>query len=485
MQKFHIADHRLIHTDGHHYLFLTDNNAIYEMDSESLGVLVSDGEPNDLTKQAVMDRISGAQSDKEELFASLIQNRVIIPVNGKKPVPPMDHGRVDIPLKTLVFHLTEACNLACRYCYHHQDGELSASVPSEPKPAMDTEVAEEAVDYLFAHSKDLEEVQIVFFGGEPLLNMGTMEHVMTYARRKAEDVSKKITFSITTNGTLLTEKNCRFLNEHSVGVTVSIDGDQTAHDRHRCFPDGGPSYRMILPRIKNLLDMKPSKPVVARVTVAQKVESIPHIVEHLLGLGFSEVGVAPVTTKDPKYMLDKDQMDILLSQFQMLTDKFLEIAFKNGFFGFTNLIDLLVVLHEGEVKNYPCGAGLALFAVDARGKLFICQRFAGDAPMSMGDIRQGLNPDRIQDFRRKAEINNKEICTQCWLRTLCAGGCYHEAQVRTGDLLQPNEHYCQWIKQWTRIGMQAYTRLVSKTPDYLDKLSLLRGHTPLFNQMIQ
>jgi len=256
------------------------------------------------------------------------------------------------------------------------------------------------------------------------------------------------------------------------------------HDRFRCFPNGTPSYGAILPGLKKLLADRGEKPLVARVTVAGESTHIPEILDHLLSLGFSEAGFAPVTTSDLAYQLSPKEMEQLLVHFKTLSEIFIAHAKKDAFYGFTNLIDNLVVLHEGERKDYPCGAGLSLFSVDPKGRLYLCQRLTGEAATCMGDVFSGFDSPALVRFRQQAFIGEKKPCAECWVRKICAGGCYHEALVREGGLFEPNLHYCQWIKDWVELGLSVYGELAVECPDYLEKLSMLRGHAPLLNHSI-
>ncbi|MDM8523201.1 radical SAM protein [Desulfococcaceae bacterium HSG8] len=480
MQKFRIAENRMFHADGHDFLFLTGSSAIFETDPDIKDILEQGFRAGELSREEFFSRMSGSDEENREFFEEIVNRGVLVKANSEAFARTTGTEQGAIPLKTLVLHVTEACNLGCRYCYHSQNGHA----PGKTGRTMSSEVAQQAIDFLFEHSGSLEEVILVFFGGEPLMNFNLIVFAVKYARDKALEKGKKVSFAITTNGTLLTDKAIRFLHENKIGITVSIDGFEEAHDRFRRFPDGTPSYQVILPRIKNLLRLEREKPVVARVTVAGDSGDVPEILDHLLDLGFSEAGFAPVTTPDTSYQLNADGMNKLLDQFGNLSDKFLEIARQGDFFGFTNLIDLLVVLHEGEVKNYPCGAGLGLFAADPEGRLYICQRLTGESSCYMGDIFKGFDQGKIGTFREQAEIGQRNLCRTCWVRTICAGGCYHEAMVREGGLTKSNLHYCDWIKTWVDMGLAVYARLTLECPEYLEKLSMLRGHAPLFSQVI-
>jgi uncharacterized protein len=476
MQKFKIAENRMFQADGHDFIFLARDNTIYEMDPRVKKVVTHRDVAGPFTKEDFFHAFDFFGEDRMGLFEDLIENSVFVSSEGKTTQGRREAENLSIPLKTLVLHVTDACNLGCHYCYYCNDGQAAGE-----KASMSSDVAAKAVDFLVENSGNLEEVIIVFFGGEPLLNFGLISFIVEYARGKAAEKGIKIDFAMTTNGTLLDDETIGFLHRNQIGVTVSIDGYEKAHDRYRRFLSGAPSYQVILPGLKKLLGRNGEKPVVARVTVAGDTKHVPDTLDHLLSLGFSEAGFAPVTTSNLPYQLCEDEMRLLLEQFRELSEKFLGFARRDQFYGFTNLVDNLVVLHEGERKNYPCGAGLGLFSVDPKGRLYLCQRLTGEKSSHMGDIFTGFDQSALDKFRNKAELGQKSSCAGCWVRHICAGGCYHEALVREGSLTEPNLHYCRWIKDWVQMGLEVYGKLVVQCPGYLDKLSMLRGHEPLIN----
>jgi len=473
MVKFRVAENKLIRVEGKEYFFLAADKAIFEVDLSTRTILEEWSHKGDFSLEELTGALPGSsEAERKEASQGLLKCRAVVPVDG--PVHGMRGGqaRSPVPLKTLVLHVTDACNLSCAYCYEKKPGQKS-------KEPMDLPVARRAVDFLFEHSGNFEEVVLVFFGGEPLLNLKTIRLVTEHAARLGEERGKRVNFALTTNGTLLTEKTIDLLEERNIGVTVSLDGFEEAQDRYRRFPDGSPSYRVILPRVRRLLEKAKKRPVVARVTLVEKPGQLSATLDHLLGLGFVEAGFSPVTTGHPDFQLNKGQMDLLLDQFRHLADRFLEAVRERRFFGFSNLIDLLVSLHQGEVMNYPCGAGLGLFSVDPQGRLYLCQRFTGQDEFCMGDIFQGFDEGKLGRFREEAQIGNKEECRVCWARTLCTGGCYHEACVREGSHLKPNYHYCEWIKRWTELGLETYCRIAAGWPEYLEMLCMSRGFGPM------
>ena len=472
MDTFALSGYKTFDVDDRTYLFLVSQNAIFEADADTVAMLDraadwSKGAPR--SRLEFLNRFPGSESEKKEAFERLGQIGLLNPVHRPLPAGPEPAGQNQMPVKTLVLHVTDACNLDCRYCYYHTgDRPIGAAT-------MTPEVSRKAVDFLMDASGFLDKVELVFFGGEPLLNMPLIAEVIDYAKKSAAESGKTVDFALTTNATLLTEKTVAFLTQNRIGVTVSIDGLPDVHDRYRRFPDGSPSLAVILPGIKRLLSAGGGKPVVARVTVAGDPGDVPASLDYLLDLGFAEAGFAPVTTMDPTYRLDTNKMKQLLDQFERLSERFLDRAREDRFLGFTNLIDLLVTLHEGEVRAYPCGAGLGLFSVSAEGGLYLCQRLTGEGKAAMGDVFNGFDEANVDAFRQAVHLSSKPGCLNCWAQVICAGGCYHEALVREGELTAANHHYCDWIKRWIETGFKVYGRLQSENPEYLDKLSALRG----------
>jgi len=479
MEQVKIADHKRFTAQGKDFVFLTQTGTIFELepDSPAASILDHGRTGHTLTQSDLFTLVEGTDREKQALWTDLLASHVL--VSEKTSARKQPEYPADTPISTLVLHVTQACNLMCRYCYHDDGNGTHLSSAS-----MDRSVARQAVNFLFENSGNLPDLVLVFFGGEPLLNPNLISDTIAYADGKAAESGKKISYAMTTNGTLLTDKMIAFIREHRIGMTVSIDGTRTVHDRFRRFPDGSPSYDVILPGVKKLLGTGMTKPVVARITLAKAVGDIFQSLTHLLDLGFAEAGFSPVTTSENDFLLDTVQMNVLLDQFKTLSDLFVEMALENQFLGFTNLVDLLVNLHEGEVRHHPCGAGIGMFSVDPQGGLFLCQRLTHNKAAHIGDVFNGFNQAKLAAFRKDAGLSNKKPCDGCWAASICAGGCYHEAAIRQASLVAPNLHYCQWIKSWIETGLNAYARLSVEVPEFLDNLSLLRGHEPLPESII-
>ncbi len=395
-----------------------------------------------------------------------------------RPIQPV----VDVsrfPVGSLVLNVANKCNLHCTYCYEPEAAKYG------PAPVqMEWETARTSVDFLFEKAGGNREVNLIFFGGEALLNFKLMQQIVAYAEEKGQVAGKKVDFSLTTNGTLLTDEIIDFFQAHRFGITISIDGPQDLHDKRRIFLNtkgkARGSYAQLLPRVQRLLERYTARPVVARVTLTKGTVEIARVYEHLAALGFFEVGFAPVTAKNgDEYGLEPADLRSVLDGFKELGEQYVERALRNQYTGFSNLSTMLTDLHTGTNKLFPCGAGLGLLDVDGNGDVYLCHRFPGSEEHKYGNVKDGLQYDRLNEFLNGAHIGNKPVCQTCWIRGLCGGGCYHEAYTQFGDGALPNLHYCDFLREWTEYGISVYMKLQEENPGFIETYVLRgRGDAP-------
>jgi uncharacterized protein len=447
-----------------HYAFLVPSSAVLELDGAARSILDAlDAGP------AVAEQLASTPAIREALHelaqVGAVQREgdelpVPIQVSAVAPVPP--------PVTTIVLNVTNSCNLSCRYCYEYGEDRLA---PRETPAIMTEETARQAVDLLMSQSPPKARLQVTFFGGETLINWKVVRPTVEHARRVAQAQGKFVDFSLTTNGTLLTDEICDWLARNHIGVTVSIDGPKSSTDAMRVYADGRGIYDVIAPRIKKLLSVHRSRPIGARVTVTSATLDLRPIYRHLVEeLGFYEVGFAPVTTAPGRdYAIGEAGFDRLLDQFRELADDYVKAALGNRHFGFANLSDLLGEIHQGVAKAYPCGAGIGLLGVAPGGELGLCHRFAGSGDHDFGHVTHGIDQAKRSTHLERGRVDQRIDCRTCWVRSLCAGGCYHEAQVRFGDRFRPNLHMCDWIRSWTALGLEAYGAILEGNPAFLHR----------------
>lgn len=460
---------------GRSYLYLVPSAAVFGLDGPSRAVVDAlhrrAWQPDELLETLA------EQFDHAEIRAAvdeLVGARAIrwaapsTPDHQATP-PPNIIPLTEVPLSTLVVNVTNQCNLSCEYCYEYGEDKIVETENGKKPKFMSAETARQSVEFMLDASGDNKVARLTFFGGETLLNLPVLKTTIPYARRRGAEVGKQVEFSLTTNATLLEPDTIEFLAENDIGVTVSIDGPRDMQNRFRVFHDGRGSYDVVLPKIKALLARHTSRPVGARVTLTSEVLDVVGIFRHLTEeLGFHDVGFAPVTTSpDLPHALGRAGFDRMLAQFRELADDFLAAALENRPHGFTNVRDTLEEIHKGASKAYPCGAGIGLLGVATDGDVALCHRFAGSDDHKMGTVATGIDQGQRQEFLEQHHIDHKTDCSVCWARPMCAGGCYHEAQIRYGDTTAANLHYCDWIRDWTDTCLKVYGEIAERNPDYL------------------
>jgi uncharacterized protein len=247
---------------------------------------------------------------------------------------------------------------------------------------------------------------------------------------------------------------------------VSIDGPPDVHDANRRYPgaNGGGTYADIVAGLKLLRAHMP-RPPAARVTLTpDQWGRVPEVFDHLQGLGFLEVGIAPASPVTADFLPTPEQDEALFTGFAQLARRFAREAAQGRVLPFSNLLDLLGRLHLGQVKGAPCGAGLGYLALDAEGRFFLCHRLAGVERFCVGDLDAGIDHTKIAACLAAQAAPRAAACSACWARSLCAGGCHHENHVREHDLGQAPGGSCDFIRRWLELGIRVYADLC-RDPD--------------------
>ena len=401
-----------------------------------------------------------------EVLQGLRDARILLPVSpagrpgDEVSAPQFEAGKV--PLSTLVLEVAQDCNLRCTYCY--ADGGTYGAAPC----LLDPESARAAVRYLLDHSGDRDHVTLVFFGGEPLLNMPAIKAAVSEAASYARKPGQQVHFSLTTNGTMLDSETVAFLHAHRVAVAVSLDGPRDIHDRNRPDKNGQGSYTEIVSRLRILLGDSPV-PVAARVTlVPDQWHRVVEVFDHLIDLGFHEVGIAPVSPVSGTLLPTAEQEAVLLAGFGELAQRFAAGIRKGFVMPFANILDLLGRLHLGQARSVSCGAGLGYLAVDASGRFFPCHRLTGEMDFCAGSLANGMDAGRITTSLAALNMGRERHCAGCWARTLCAGGCHYENHLRENQLGLPRGSSCRLIRSWLELGLKTYAGL--RTDDAIQGL---------------
>jgi uncharacterized protein len=355
------------------------------------------------------------------------------------------------PLRALSLAIAQKCNLGCTYCYAQQ-GEFGGTAKN-----MELGEALRGVNLLVGTAEPGARLNLAFLGGEPLVNRKVLRAATQHAVELAEGREAKITFSITTNGTLLSEDDGRFFEEHGFAVTISIDGPREAHDALRPFKGGGGSYDSVMKRVAPLLKMQQRMQVSARVTVTPRNLSLRRTLDTFIAAGFHSVGFSPMLSAPTgEGEMQAQDLELMLGEMIDCGREF-ERASRNGQrYPFANMVNAMREIHRGTHRPYPCGAGAGYLGVSADGELAACHRFVGDQEGAMGSLDDGVDLSRQADWLAARHVHRQQPCQSCWARYLCGGGCHHEV-IRRG------RPACDYIRGWLHYCLEAYLRLSSES----------------------
>jgi len=446
-----------------HHLFERGEGAILFGIAQASLFLV-DGETRDLLERLeACPRLDFGTATRQdlELLEGLRDARFLVPeAVPKRPAIELPEPE-GIPLKTLVLEVSQDCTLRCIYCY------AEGGAYGGERRLLDPQTARKAVRLLFAEAEESPAVTLVLFGGEPLLNLPAVEAAVTAAEKLGRETGKQVNISLTTNGTLLKSDVVAFLQRHRVSVSVSLDGPPDLHDANRPDAAGCGSYTRILSNLGPLFSNSLA-PVAARVTlVPEQWGQVEEVFDHLMDLGFHEVGIAPASPVTSALLPETDQEANLLEGFAAMTHRFLEAAQKGRVRPFSNILDLLGRLHLGQTKSVACGAGYGYLAVDAEGSFFPCHRLAGEHEFRVGDLDDGVDMKKIKASLETLTAGKEGLCSDCWARTLCTGGCHYENHVREKKLGLPQGTSCSFIRSWLQLGIELYTDLCGLDANWL------------------
>lgn len=452
---------------GRRVLLHVPTTSVFELDRVSRDLLAFFEQREVVSAQEVRDRFDGGFAPGEVCDALDDFLALSVVASGRKFYDPVPHPVKSAPINTLVLTLTTGCNLGCSYCYREDLDTPKAARVMEPETAL------AAIDLLFRQAADQQRVGIVFFGGEPLTRYASLRELTFYTERKAEEAGKQVDFSLTTNATLLSGEMIDFFAAHRFGIAVSIDGAELEHDRRRITIGGKGTYKLVAANVKRLLDARMTRPLAARVTLTRGCTDVTRAYRHLHDeLGFAEVGFAPVTAgSDSPMVLDAAQMRLVLDGMKELGRDYVFEAKRSRQHGFSNMNHMMLDLWRGTRKTLPCGAGLGLLAAGTDGTLSLCHRFTGTGFGAFGDVRNGVDLEKLGQFIGAAQTVHA-ACGECPARRVCAGGCYHEAYVRTGDPLAPTLAHCDFVREWLQFGLECFGEISAANPDFFNSRNM-------------
>ncbi len=332
-------------------------------------------------------------------------------------------------LKALCLHIAHDCNLACRYCFAGK-GEYHG-----PRELMSFEVGRKALDLLVASSGTRRNLEVDFFGGEPLMNFEVVKQLVEYGRSLEEKHNKKFRFTLTTNGVLLDDEILKFANKEMGNLVLSLDGRKEVHDRMRPRCGGQGSYDEIVPKFIKAADSRDQMNYYVRGTYTRYNTDFAEDVKHMAQLGFKQISVEPVVsplTED--YALRKEDIPKLCEQYDILAKYMLKCK-KEGK-GF-NFFHFMIDLSGGPcaIKRLTgCGSGSEYMAVAPNGDLYPCHQFVGMPEFLMGNVDTGVENKSLSEKFKRCNVYSREECKSCFAKYYCSGGCAANAYNYTGDI---------------------------------------------------
>lgn len=375
-------------------------------------------------------------------IASLQANGQLFTEDNFEPIAGTLKEKTSGVVKALCLHVAHTCNLNCEYCFASQ-GKYHGE-----RAVMTFEVGKQALDFLIANSGSRRNLEVDFFGGEPLMNWDVVKQLVEYARSIEKKHNKNFRFTLTTNGLLIDDDVIDFCNREMSNVVLSLDGRKEIHDRYRVDYAGNGSWERIVPKFQKFVKARGGKEYYMRGTFTHANPDFLNDIKQMLDLGFTELSMEPVVTAkgDPSELTD-DDLKIVMEQYEKLAELMLEREREGKPFTFYHyMIDL-----TGGPCIYKrisgCGSGTEYMAVTPWGDLYPCHQFVGDEKFLLGNIWDGVKNTAVRDEFMSCNVYAHEECRNCWARLYCSGGCAANAYHAAGSIKGVYKNGCELFKK--------------------------------------
>lgn len=360
-------------------------------------------------------------------------------------------------IKALCLHVAHDCNIRCKYCFASQ-GDFHGE-----RLLMPLETGKQAFDFLVAHSGNRRNLEVDFFGGEPLMNFDVVRSLVDYGRSLEALHNKRFRFTLTTNGVLLDDEKIDYINTHMENVVLSIDGRPEVNDFMRPAINGQGTYDVILPKFKKLVAARGDKTYYVRGTFTHFNTDFAKDVIHLADQGFTLTSVEPVVSEPHHdYTLTQADMKTVFEQYDTLAETLIQRSGTDKAFKFFHF---MIDLSQGPcvIKRVSgCGAGSEYIAVTPEGDIYPCHQFVGNEAFKMGNVEEGTFETRLADQFSKVHVYEKEDCRRCWAKFYCSGGCHANAFNFNGDIRKPYEIGCEMEKKRIECAIYIKAREMSE-----------------------
>lgn len=345
-------------------------------------------------------------------------------------------------IKALCLHVAHTCNLNCEYCFASQ-GKYKGE-----RALMSYETGRRALDFLIENSGTRRNLEVDFFGGEPLMNWEVVKRLVAYARSREKECNKNFRFTLTTNGVLINDEVIDFCNREIGNVVLSLDGRKEVHDRFRVDYTGKGSYDLIVPKLQELVKRRTNGTYYIRGTFTHYNTDFTNDIFHMADLGFTELSMEPVVcSPEDKSALTDEDLPVLFEQYEILAKEMLKRK-KEGR-GFTFYHYMLDLTHGPCIykRISGCGSGTEYMAVTPSGELYPCHQFVGDKKYLLGNIYDGVTNTEVQNEFKLCNAYARNECADCWAKLYCSGGCAANSYHATGKITGVYSYGCELFKK--------------------------------------
>ena len=435
--------------NGYNIVLDTCSGSVHVVDEVAYDIiaLYPEKTPEEIVS-AILAQYGGRPDVNEEEVRACISDVAELERAGKLYTPdtfePMafDFKNRSTVVKALCLHVAHTCNLSCPYCFASQ-GKYHGQ-----QALMRFDVGKRALDFLMENSRDRVNLEVDFFGGEPLMNWEVVKELVAYAREQEGPRGKKFRFTLTTNGMLIDDDVIDFANREMHNVVLSLDGRKEVHDRLRVDWAGRGSYDRIVPKFQKLVERRGGKGYYMRGTFTHANPDFTKDVLHMADLGFDQLSMEPVVcAPDDPAALTAEDLPIVLEQYELLAKEMLRREREGR--GFTFYHYMLDLAHGPCIykRISGCGSGTEYMAVTPWGDLYPCHQFVGEEAYRLGDIWQGVTNTAVRDEFKTCNAYARPECADCWARLYCSGGCAANAYHASGSIRGVYEYGCELFRK--------------------------------------
>ena len=434
--------------NGYDIVLDVNSGAIHVVDDVTYDVIemIDQSQPESYARDEIVSALSGKYG-REEVEEAIDEVQTLIDEESLFTKDTyenyiMDFKKRPTVVKALCLHIAHDCNLACQYCFA-EEGEYHGR-----RALMSFEVGKKALDFLIANSGNRRNLEVDFFGGEPLMNWQVVKDLVAYGREQEKLHDKNFRFTLTTNGVLLNDEIMEFCNKEMANVVLSIDGRKEVHDKMRPFRKGAGSYDLIVPKFQKFAESRHQDKYYVRGTFTHYNPDFSADVLHLADLGFKQISVEPVVAepKEP-YAITEEDLPQLFEEYDKLAAEMVRRHKEGDDF---NFFHFMIDLEGGPCvakRLSGCGSGTEYLAVTPWGEFYPCHQFVGNEKFLLGNVDEGIKNTEIRDEFKCCNVYAKEKCRKCFARFYCSGGCAANAYNFSGDICGAYDIGCELQKK--------------------------------------